>query len=125
MLSPEELDELKRALEAKRATLRAELRIPDPMTDPANSAMENDADITGDEGDSSVDLEEVDREAGQDDNARADLAEVEHALAKFALGTYGVCELGGEPIPLARLRALPEARYDVRHEAEIEARQRR
>ncbi|HKV85534.1 MAG TPA: TraR/DksA C4-type zinc finger protein [Ktedonobacterales bacterium] len=125
MLSPDVLAELKRALEAKRAALRAELRIPDPTTDTVDSALGNDADITGDEGDSSVDLEEVDREAGEWDDARSDLADVEHALSKFALGTYGVCELGGEPIPVERLRALPEARYDVQHQAEIEARQGR
>ena len=113
MLSPEDLNELKRALQAKRAALRADLGRP---------VQTSDQDSPGDEGDSSVDLEEVDREAGERDNARADLAEVEHALAKFDLGTYGLCELGGEPIPLARLRVLPEARYDVQHEAEVEAR---
>lgn len=122
MLSSDVLAELKHALEAKRATLRAELRMPDPTTDAVDSALGNDADIPGDEGDSSVDLEEVDREAGEWDNARSDLADVEHALAKFDLGTYGLCELGGEPIPLARLRALPEARYDAQHQAEVEAR---
>ncbi|MGH2486990.1 MAG: TraR/DksA family transcriptional regulator [Ktedonobacterales bacterium] len=125
MLSPDVLAELKRALEAKRAALRAELRIPDPDTDAVDSALANDADSTGDEGDASVDLEEVDREAGAWDDARSDLTDVEHALAKFDLGTYGVCEMGGEPIPLARLRALPEARHDARHQAEIEARQGR
>jgi DnaK suppressor protein len=125
MLSPEVLAELKSALEAKRATLRRELQIPDPNTDAVDSALENDADLTGDEADSSVDLEEVDREAGERDDVRSDLAEVERALAKFDLGTYGVCEFGGEPIPLARLRALPEARYDAQHEAEVEARQGR
>jgi RNA polymerase-binding transcription factor DksA len=52
--------------------------------------------------------------------ARDALAGVEHALAKFATGTYGVCERCGQPIPLARLRVVPEARYDVRHEAEVE-----
>lgn len=116
MLSPDELDELKHALEAKRAALRAELGMPE------QTSYE---DSPGDDADSSVDLEEVDREAGERENARADLAEVERALAKFAQGTYGLCELGGEPIPLARLRALPEARYDVKHEAEIEARRGR
>lgn len=125
MLTPDELTELKRALEEKRRTLRAELRLPDPTTDAVDSAMANDADIPGDEADSSVDLEEIDREAGEDDNARSNLAEVEHALSKFDLGTYGVCELGGEPIPLARLRVIPEARYDAQHEAEVEARQPR
>lgn len=37
------------------------------------------------------------------------LAEVEHALDKFELGTYGVCDNCGQPIELARLEALPQA----------------
>ncbi len=50
------------------------------------------------------------------------LIEVEHALAKLERGSYGLCERCGRPIPLARLRALPEARYDVEHQAEVDAR---
>jgi len=38
------------------------------------------------------------------------LMAVENALDKFAKGTYGLCEVCGNPIPLARLEALPEAR---------------
>jgi len=114
-LTPEVLAELRRALVRKRRALRASLHLPDQIGE--------DADITGDEGDASVDLEEVDVEAGEADNTRIQLADVEHALAKFALGTYGICEECGRPIPLARLRALPEARYDVEHQAEVEARQ--
>jgi DnaK suppressor protein len=38
------------------------------------------------------------------------LAEVENALGKFDNGTYGICEVCGQPIPLARLEALPQAR---------------
>lgn len=112
-LTPDVLAELKAALERKRSELRATLRRPEPIGE--------DADIPGDEGDSSVDLQEVEIEADEAANTRIQLAEVEHALAKFALGTYGLCEFDGEPIPLARLRVFPEARYDVQHEAAVEA----
>jgi len=37
------------------------------------------------------------------------LAEIEHALAKFEDGTYGLCDLCGQPIDPARLEALPQA----------------
>jgi DnaK suppressor protein len=37
------------------------------------------------------------------------LAEVEQALKKYEAGTYGVCDLCGQPIELARLEALPQA----------------
>ena len=41
--------------------------------------------------------------------ARAGLAEVEHALARVAEGTYGRCETCGGAIPPGRLEALPAA----------------
>jgi len=41
---------------------------------------------------------------------RDQLAELEHALHKFDLGTYGLCEICGQPIEPARLEALPQAR---------------
>ena len=43
------------------------------------------------------------------------LDEVEHALAKFAVGTYGLCEVSGEPIPEARLEAMPATRVRVEY----------
>ena len=35
--------------------------------------------------------------------------EIERALAKIALGTYGICEGCGKPIVRDRLKALPQA----------------
>jgi DnaK suppressor protein len=43
------------------------------------------------------------------------LDDVEHALAKFEAGTYGLCETCGQPIPPARLEAKPAARYCIEH----------
>jgi len=37
------------------------------------------------------------------------LAKVEHALGKFEKGTYGKCDICGQPIDPARLEALPLA----------------
>jgi DnaK suppressor protein len=41
--------------------------------------------------------------------ARAAAAEIDRALEKIENGTYGLCEQCGEPIPDARLQALPQA----------------
>ena len=41
--------------------------------------------------------------------ARAAVDEIDRALAKMDDGTYGVCERCGNPIPKARLKALPYA----------------
>lgn len=44
---------------------------------------------------------------------RAQLALVNRALAKLADGSYGLSDVTGEPIPLARLEALPWATTNV------------
>jgi DnaK suppressor protein len=41
--------------------------------------------------------------------ARSAIAEIDRALAKITAGTYGACEQCGNPIPQARLKALPYA----------------
>ena len=40
---------------------------------------------------------------------RNQLAEIKHALDKFEQGTYGLCDICGQPIDPARLEALPQA----------------
>jgi len=41
--------------------------------------------------------------------ARAAVDEIDRALRKIDMGTYGICEKCGTPIPKARLKALPYA----------------
>ena len=41
--------------------------------------------------------------------ARAAAVEIDRALSKIEAGTYGLCEQCGQPIPDARLEALPQA----------------
>lgn len=48
---------------------------------------------------------------------RHQLDEVNAALGRLEAGTYGVCERCSRPIPLARLRAMPSARYCVECQA--------
>lgn len=81
-------------------------------------------DLKGDQGDASVEIESWSFAHQAEFDLHEQLAEVEHALSKFPLGIYGRCEQCGQPIPLARLRAFPEARYDVAHQAEVEERVR-
>jgi len=45
--------------------------------------------------------------------AQAAIEEIDAALAKIAEGTYGFCESCGNPVPKARLEALPHARLCV------------
>lgn len=41
------------------------------------------------------------------------LEEVEAALAKLDQGKYGICEACGQPIPAARVEAMPAARFCI------------
>ncbi len=41
--------------------------------------------------------------------ARSAAAEIDRALQRIEMGTYGLCEQCGRPIPDARLEALPQA----------------
>src|SRR5436190_1327513 len=60
-------------------------------------------------------LEEMaEREAVEEDLAGR-LKSVNAALARLAAGTYGVCEIGGEPIEGERLEANPAARTCKQH----------
>lgn len=52
------------------------------------------------------------------------LYEIDQALKRIEVGTYGVCEMSGKAIPKARLEALPFTRYTVECQAEIEKRNR-
>ena len=48
-------------------------------------------------------------------NLRDQLDAVEAALAKLDDGTYGKCEVCGNPIPEARLEAMPASRFCIDH----------
>lgn len=48
------------------------------------------------------------------------LAEIEHALAKIEAGTYGISEMSGRPISVARMMAVPWARYDSEEARRLE-----
>lgn len=43
------------------------------------------------------------------------LREIDAAMARLDDGSYGMCEVCGQPIPWARLEARPTARTDVEH----------
>lgn len=44
---------------------------------------------------------------------KSQLLEVEFALARIELGTYGICEETEEPIDQERLKAIPHTRYSI------------
>ena len=53
------------------------------------------------------------------------LRAIERALEKIDEGTYGLSDLSGDPIPQARLQAMPEAVLTIQEEESRERQQRR
>ena len=102
-LTQRECESLRKALERKLKELRhaAEYDVStgthpeDSYTDPMDAATR------------ATDEHEL---LARADHERALAVEVERALDKMKSGSYGVSELSGKPIALARLRAVPWAR---------------
>jgi RNA polymerase-binding protein DksA len=57
---------------------------------------------------------EMEKELSILQNTRDILAKVEEALARIDEGTYGICDVCGEAIPVARLEALPYTKLCVK-----------
>jgi RNA polymerase-binding transcription factor DksA len=108
MLSDEKLAQLRAALEEERTQLRQQLAALGGASDGGPEFDENFADSA-----------QVAAEQGENRSLAASLREqldeVDHALAKFTDGTYGLCEVSGEPIPEARLEAMPATRVRVEY----------
>ncbi len=121
VLSLVTLEEMRTRLECERSRLReqiAELRTAEGL-DQARNSVELRGEVT-DQAEQGMDQAEWDRLRIEELGLSDHLTEVEHALAKFNSGTYGVCEKCGAPIPEGRLQALPEARFDIEHETALE-----
>ncbi|TML89169.1 MAG: TraR/DksA family transcriptional regulator [Actinobacteria bacterium] len=106
MPSEAALADLRAALDEERAQLRHQL---------ADLGFGDDGGLAYDQ--NFADSSQVTAERGEAEalanSLKETLAEVEHALAKFEAGTYGLCENCGEPIPPARLEAKPAARLCI------------
>jgi DnaK suppressor protein len=106
MPSEAALADLRAALDEERAQLRHQL---------ADLGFGDDGGLAYDQ--NFADSSQVTAERGEVEalanSLKETLAEVEHALAKFEAGTYGLCENCGQPIAPARLEAKPAARFCI------------
>lgn len=105
--TPAELQEVRAGLEQEMADLRAEIaRVEDELAD----RMRNTSDGAGDDqADTGAKTFEREHEMAVAYNARDLLAQNERATQRIDAGTYGVCEMCGNPIGKARLQAFPRA----------------
>jgi RNA polymerase-binding transcription factor DksA len=72
---------------------------------------------TGDLGTATFEREKADSIRN---SVEAQLADVDHALARLESGTYGICEMCGKTIPDERLKARPAARFCIADQAKVE-----
>ncbi len=108
------LNHQRHALEVERATyleqaksLRAEAESLVEEMEPGDIQFD---DESGEGGTVTVDRE---RDLALSAQALIAVDEIDHALAKMATNTYGICENCGRLIPKARLEALPYARLCI------------
>jgi RNA polymerase-binding protein DksA len=117
-LSEQQLTVLKQQLLETRQQLRSEIR--DELL---KSDDEHYGDLAGqvhDPADESVADLLVDTNIAMVSRYIGELREVEAALERFDMGSYGLCEECGGEIPFERLKAQPTARRDIEHQARYE-----
>lgn len=115
-LKKNEIAKFKKRLEEMREQLThslkgstAEVKTPDEAT----GYSQHQADQGTDDFDRTISLEVTSREYGI-------LKQIDRALDKIKENTYGICDVSGEEIPLARLEAVPYATMTVKAQEQIE-----
>ena len=109
-LSPNTIKKFKKRLEAEREQLIAILEQHHQERENirlSEASAERSPDPTSADGGSMA--FELEKELTLDENTRHLLNQIEHALVLIKKKKYGTCEHCGEPIPVARLEALPYA----------------
>lgn len=86
-------------------------------------ALEQEVDASEDEAD--PDIFERDKTMALLQALERKLDSINHAIQSARKGTYGICEMCGERIDPARLRAVPHTTLCVRCKASLERRGRR
>ena len=90
-------------IERKRLTEELELKeIP-------SAAEAHEGSVFGKRDETAKERFELEKRLALVQNIREQLADVGYALEKLEKGTYGLCDSCGQPIPIARLEAMPQA----------------
>lgn len=115
-LKKADIEKFKSRLEVLRGQLTnslrgstAEVKTPDEAT----GYSQHQADQGTDDFDRTISLEVTSKEY-------AILRQIDRALEKINESTYGICDITGEEIPIARLEAVPYATMTVRAQEKFE-----
>jgi RNA polymerase-binding transcription factor DksA len=118
-MNKKDIEYFKKRLEKEKTLVEEEVKTvgsSDPNNPKDFSATSNDMDIDrADENELSDKMEELEDNKGILDSLEKQLKDINSALEKIAGGTYGICEISGEPIERERLEANPAARTCMKH----------
>ncbi|NLF31025.1 MAG: hypothetical protein GX591_09085 [Planctomycetes bacterium] len=117
-LAPGDLEELRERLIEKRRELLGHIT---DISSAVSRSMEGSRD-NSELPEQAIDTEHIELNAGLYSSQRAELREVEEALARIEDGTYGICLATGKPISISRLRARPWAKYCIDYARQLERR---
>jgi DnaK suppressor protein len=100
-------EKIRKYLESERDRLNTEMA-QSKTTVPTSEERREGSPFGKREEEATVTLE-LEKRLALESRIRQELAKIEHALDKFAKGTYGLCDNCGKPIDPERLVALPQA----------------
>lgn len=107
-LSPEDLEQIRKELEAQREMFERELTELEAGTfNQSQSDLSGEVSFDEESADAGTFTFERERDLSLGNNLRDLLDKVRSALRRLDAGTYGTCERCGKPIDKARLKALP------------------
>jgi RNA polymerase-binding transcription factor DksA len=118
-MNKKDLDYFKKKLETEKGLLEEELKTVGRKSpqhaggwEATSGTMEID---NADENEVADKIEEFDGNTSILDQLERQMGEVQAALDRITAGTYGICEVSGEPIEKERLEANPSARTSLKH----------
>jgi DnaK suppressor protein len=115
-LKKSEIEAFKKRLLELRQQITKALKVTTEgvkQVDESTGYSQHQADQGTDDFDRTISLEVTNREYGI-------LRQIDRALEKIEENTYGVCDVSGEDIPIARLNAVPYAVMTVKAQEKIE-----
>ena len=115
-LNEQEIEKFKKKLLAMKQQLGSSLKsVSDDVksSDKSKGYSQHQADEGTDDFGQRISIEVSTKEQGM-------IRQIDRALEKIEEGTYGICDLSGDPIPLKRLEAIPYATMTVVAQEKLE-----
>lgn len=111
-----DLDQFRRRLEEMRASTQDEI---DGLQDEVvNANQDTSYGVKNHPAEDATEVFTRERSLAIQAAMERELEQIDRALQHIEAGTYGVCEVGGEPIPAERLEARPAATLCIQHQRE-------